>query len=166
MKVWKPTEEEIEQTKNWGTWGKESSEFPWTYDDTETCYILDGEAIARSKNGEEIKFSAGDGTTVYSAGYPDVTFDAWAYMVGVVDRSSNYMYTYQDSNLEGSYGISSLGSVDTSESLTLSPSSYVLDGMMDEVAFERMPKDKIFPVSERKKLLTESERRRDSRLRA
>ena len=60
MKVWKPTEEEIEQTKTWGTWGKESSEFPWTYDDTETCYILDGEAIARGKNGEEIKFSAGD----------------------------------------------------------------------------------------------------------
>jgi len=60
MKVWKPTEEEIEQTKNWGTWGKESSEFPWSYDDTETCYILDGEAIARSKDGEEIKFATGD----------------------------------------------------------------------------------------------------------
>lgn len=60
MKVWKPTEEEIEQTKNWGTWGKEASEFPWFYNDAETCYILDGEAIATSESGDEIRFEAGD----------------------------------------------------------------------------------------------------------
>ncbi len=60
MKVWKPSNAEIEQTNSWGTWGKEASEFPWFYDDTETCYILEGEAIATSNKGEEIRFKKGD----------------------------------------------------------------------------------------------------------
>lgn len=25
---------------NWPVWTKEASEFPWTYDDSETCYFL------------------------------------------------------------------------------------------------------------------------------
>ena len=59
MSVRKPTEEEIKSTKNWGTWSKEISEFPWTYDEKETCYILDGEATVSSKNGS-ITFREGD----------------------------------------------------------------------------------------------------------
>ncbi|WP_455462963.1 DUF2341 domain-containing protein, partial [Candidatus Hodarchaeum mangrovi] len=96
-----------------------------------------GYEMETTVNAEIIKFMAGDGTTAYSAGYPDVTFDTWAYMVGVMDRSSNYMYIYQDSNLEGSYDISSLGSVDNSNSLTLSPDWYELDGMMDEIRLSK-----------------------------
>ena len=45
MKVWQPSSEEIEKTSGWGTWSKEASEFPWYYDDTETCFILEGEAV-------------------------------------------------------------------------------------------------------------------------
>ncbi|MBN2524638.1 MAG: cupin domain-containing protein [Bacteroidales bacterium] len=60
MKVWKPTKKEIEQTKNWGSWDKETSEFPWSYDETETCYILEGEAIATNPEGKEIRFGSGD----------------------------------------------------------------------------------------------------------
>jgi uncharacterized cupin superfamily protein len=60
MKVWQPTSEEIEKTKGWGTWNKEESEFPWYYDDTETCYILEGEAIATDNKGNKINFKAGD----------------------------------------------------------------------------------------------------------
>jgi len=36
MKVWQPDEGEINQTKSWGTWSKEASEFPWSYSDRET----------------------------------------------------------------------------------------------------------------------------------
>ncbi|MGD2035760.1 MAG: cupin domain-containing protein [Bacteroidales bacterium] len=60
MKVWKPTDEEIDQTKDWGTWGKEASTFPWYYDEAETCYIIEGEAIAKSSDGKEIHFGSGD----------------------------------------------------------------------------------------------------------
>lgn len=60
MKVKKPTQEEIKSTENWGTWGKEESEFPWHYDDKETCYILEGEATVIDGNGNSITFSAGD----------------------------------------------------------------------------------------------------------
>ncbi len=60
MKVWKPTPEEIDNTSDWGTWSKQTSEFPWYYSDTETCYILEGEASATDKEGNTINFKAGD----------------------------------------------------------------------------------------------------------
>jgi hypothetical protein len=60
MKVKKPTVQEIESTQSWGEWSKEVSEFPWHYEDKETCYILEGEAEVIAKNGETINFKAGD----------------------------------------------------------------------------------------------------------
>ena len=60
MKVWKPTPEEVKVTDNWETWSKEASEFSWSYDDKESCYILQGEAIATDSNGNSILFKAGD----------------------------------------------------------------------------------------------------------
>ena len=60
MKVWQPSPEEIDKTSDWGTWSKEASEFPWYYDDTETCLILEGEASATDNNGNSIHFKAGD----------------------------------------------------------------------------------------------------------
>ncbi len=60
MKVKKPTQQEIDSTKDWGTWSKEPSEFPWYYDDKETCYILNGCATVRDNDGNEISFNAGD----------------------------------------------------------------------------------------------------------
>ncbi|MBN2485547.1 MAG: cupin domain-containing protein [Bacteroidales bacterium] len=60
MKVWTPTEREIENTKAWGNWSKEVSEFPWFYDDQETCFILEGEAEVSDEKGNIIRFKAGD----------------------------------------------------------------------------------------------------------
>jgi len=41
-----PDEEQLTQLgiRSWPTWGKEASEFPWSYDERETCYLLEGEA--------------------------------------------------------------------------------------------------------------------------
>ncbi|MBN1597102.1 MAG: cupin domain-containing protein [Bacteroidales bacterium] len=60
MKVWKPTNDEIQSTNNWNTWGKEASEFPWSYEETETCYILEGEAYVADNKDNKIKFGKGD----------------------------------------------------------------------------------------------------------
>ena len=60
MKVKKPTEMEISKTKSWSNWSKEPSEFPWFYDDKETCLILEGHAIVTDNQGNSISFSAGD----------------------------------------------------------------------------------------------------------
>ena len=39
----KPSKEDLKKlnVESWGTWSKEISEFDWSYDDTETCYILE-----------------------------------------------------------------------------------------------------------------------------
>jgi hypothetical protein len=60
MRVWKPSAEEIKATEKWGEWSKEVSDFPWYYDDTETCYILKGEATVKDSNGNEVHFGKGD----------------------------------------------------------------------------------------------------------
>ncbi|HHN46260.1 MAG TPA: DUF861 domain-containing protein [Planctomycetes bacterium] len=44
---------------SWPVWTKDPSEFPWHYDDRETCYLLEGEAEVAT-NGETVKFGAGD----------------------------------------------------------------------------------------------------------
>ncbi len=45
---------------NWPIWEKEPSEFPWTYDATETCYLLEGEVAVTPDDGETVHFGAGD----------------------------------------------------------------------------------------------------------
>ena len=45
----------------WPTWSKEVSVFPFTFDDQETAYILEGECVITPDNGgEPVHFSAGD----------------------------------------------------------------------------------------------------------
>ena len=58
----KPTEEVLKKlkVKSWGIWSKEVSEFDWSYDDTETCYILEGEVEVTAEDGEKIEFTKGD----------------------------------------------------------------------------------------------------------
>ncbi|MHA1488678.1 MAG: cupin domain-containing protein [Promethearchaeota archaeon] len=58
----KPTEEELKKlkVKSWGIWTKEVSEFDWSYGDTETCYILEGEVEVTAEDGEKIEFKKGD----------------------------------------------------------------------------------------------------------
>jgi len=63
MKKKAPSEDDLDKlkVKSWGTWSKEVSEFDWSYDDTETCYILDGEVeVTDSETGEKIDFKTGD----------------------------------------------------------------------------------------------------------
>jgi hypothetical protein len=63
MKKKLPTEEELDKlgVKSWGIWEKEKSIFDYSYDDTETCYILDGEVeVTDNKSGEKLEFKKGD----------------------------------------------------------------------------------------------------------
>ena len=63
MKKKKPSEEDLKKldVESWGTWTKEKSVFDWSYDETETCFILDGEVeVTDSETGEKIEFQKGD----------------------------------------------------------------------------------------------------------
>ena len=60
IEVRKPTEKEKQQASNWGIWEKEVSEFPWEYDEKETCLILEGKVEVTSEDGKKVKFSKGD----------------------------------------------------------------------------------------------------------
>lgn len=44
----------------WPIWSKESSDFPWHYDATETCYFIEGEVIVTPEGGEAVKMGKGD----------------------------------------------------------------------------------------------------------
>ncbi len=52
---------------NWPIWTKQVSEFPWTYDEAETCYILEGEVTVTPEGGEPVTIRKGDLVT-FSAG--------------------------------------------------------------------------------------------------
>jgi len=45
---------------DWPVWTKEISEFDWTYDRKETCYIVEGKAIITTESGESVTIEAGD----------------------------------------------------------------------------------------------------------
>ena len=63
MKKKQPNEELLKKldVKSWGIWEKEKSEFPWSYTETETCYILEGEVeVTDTSSGETLLFKSGD----------------------------------------------------------------------------------------------------------
>jgi uncharacterized cupin superfamily protein len=60
LKVAKPTEKEAQEAKSWPIWEKEESTFPWEYDETEKCLILEGKARVKTSDGETVEFGAGD----------------------------------------------------------------------------------------------------------
>jgi len=45
---------------SWSIWTKEVSEFPWTYDEAETCYFLAGEVAVTTDDGEVATMGKGD----------------------------------------------------------------------------------------------------------
>ena len=51
----------------WPVWSKEVSIFPWSYDSTETCYLLEGEVIVTPDDGEPVQINKGD-LVVFPAG--------------------------------------------------------------------------------------------------
>jgi uncharacterized cupin superfamily protein len=56
------SEERKEQlgVEEWSPWSKEVSEFDWSYDDTETCYVIEGEVTVSLDGGESLTIRAGD----------------------------------------------------------------------------------------------------------
>ena len=58
--VRKPTDQEKQTARSWPIWTKEISEFPWSYDEKETCYVLDGEVTIVNEQGEQVSFRGGD----------------------------------------------------------------------------------------------------------
>jgi len=46
--------------KSWGIWEKEISEFPWHYDEQETCFLLEGDVIVTPDGGQPVRFGKGD----------------------------------------------------------------------------------------------------------
>ena len=53
--------------KNWPIWSCEVSSFDWTYDDKETCLLLEGEVTVTPEEGQPVKFGAGD-LVIFPAG--------------------------------------------------------------------------------------------------
>ena len=45
---------------DWPIWEKEKSEFPWSYDESETCYFLEGDVVVTPENGKPVKMGKGD----------------------------------------------------------------------------------------------------------
>lgn len=45
---------------SWPIWTKEASEFPWTYDDAETCYFLAGDVTVTPEGGTAVTVGQGD----------------------------------------------------------------------------------------------------------
>ena len=62
IKKEKPSEKKLNELdfSSWGIWEKEESTFDWFYDETETCYILEGEARVEPESGEPVEFGPGD----------------------------------------------------------------------------------------------------------
>jgi len=58
--IHKATEEEKKQAQSWPIWSKEASEFPWEYDQQETCLILEGDVTVTNEEGEAFNFGVGD----------------------------------------------------------------------------------------------------------
>lgn len=57
-----PGEERLRElgVRDWPIWTKEVSEFPWEYDATEVCYILEGEVTVTPDGGKPVHIRAGD----------------------------------------------------------------------------------------------------------
>jgi hypothetical protein len=45
---------------SWGIWTKEASVFPWTYDEREMCYFLEGDVLVTPAGGAPVRVAKGD----------------------------------------------------------------------------------------------------------
>ena len=48
------------EVERWPIWTKEISTFPWSYDSSETCYLLEGHVIVIPDGGEPVEIGQGD----------------------------------------------------------------------------------------------------------
>ena len=51
----------------WPVWTREISEFPWSYDRTETCYFLEGQVEVTPDGGQAVPMGQGD-LAIFPAG--------------------------------------------------------------------------------------------------
>jgi hypothetical protein len=60
--VHEPNEDLLQELNvfEWPIWSKEVSEFPWSYDLEEMCYLLSGEVTVTPKDGEPVFIQKGD----------------------------------------------------------------------------------------------------------
>jgi len=45
---------------SWPIWSCGVSRFPWSYDESETCLLLEGEVTVTPEGGDPVRFAAGD----------------------------------------------------------------------------------------------------------
>ena len=52
--VQRPDQKTLQALKvsTWPIWTKESSTFDWHYDDRETCYVLEGQVVVKTAEGD------------------------------------------------------------------------------------------------------------------
>ena len=61
----KPEEKRLNELGvfGWPIWTKEVSEFPWSYDEEETCYFLEGDVVVTPEGGDPVQMGKGDFVT-------------------------------------------------------------------------------------------------------
>lgn len=55
-----PAKLEVMGVFDWPVWTAETSRFPWTYAERETCYLLDGDVVVTPAGGRPVRLQAGD----------------------------------------------------------------------------------------------------------
>ena len=57
-----PSPAQLEElgVSDWPIWTKEISEFPWSYDESETCYFLEGDVVVTPEGQEPVEVGKGD----------------------------------------------------------------------------------------------------------
>jgi uncharacterized cupin superfamily protein len=57
-----PSADHLQQlgVADWPIWSCGVSTFPWTYDEPETCLLLEGDVTVTPDGGEPVRFGAGD----------------------------------------------------------------------------------------------------------
>ena len=53
--------------RQWSIWSCEPSTFPWSYDEQETCLLVEGDVTVTPDGGEPVRFGVGD-LVVFPAG--------------------------------------------------------------------------------------------------
>jgi len=74
IKVERLTRQELEErgVPSWPIWTKEASRFPWAYESTEECLILEGDVTVETQDGQKVSFGKGDFVT-----FPEGLSCAW-----------------------------------------------------------------------------------------